>query len=297
MEVETKKTRRSSSPQVQGEYISRHVTAPRGVLPASAAPGPIASSIGMLSLSPATVAVLRPVSFSLRPRRLLQHARPSARRTIYIRSRAGTMPHSKVVAVEELASPEAKWVKLKKCRWQDPEGTERLWEFAERPTRSSSGVDAVAILALLRSESDAFPPSTIIIEQFRPPVNSYVVELPAGLINEGEGAEETAIRELLEETGFKASGVVETSPLLVADPGMTSANMKLVTVDVPFPEKLEMPAQQLDPGEFITARIVELGKLRAELKEYEKKGFVIDARLDHLASGFELTKKLHQPKP
>ncbi|KAI0670693.1 NUDIX hydrolase domain-like protein [Trametes maxima] len=210
------------------------------------------------------------------------------------------MPDSKVVAVEELASSEAKWVKLKKCRWQDPTGTERLWEFAERPTRSSSGVDAVAILALLRSESDAFPPSTIIIEQFRPPVNNYVNFLQAclpRLINEGESAEETAIRELEEETGFKANGVVETSPLLVADPGMTSANMKLVTVDVPFPEKLEMPAQNLDPGEFITARIVELGKLRAELREYEKKGFVVDARLDHLASGFELVKKLHSPKP
>ena len=47
---------------------------------------------------------------------------------------------------------------------------------------------------------------------------------------------------------------------------MTNANMKLVTVDVPFPEKLEMPAQKLDPGEFITARIVELSKLRAEFE-------------------------------
>ncbi|KAI8998928.1 NUDIX hydrolase domain-like protein [Trametes punicea] len=206
------------------------------------------------------------------------------------------MPESKVVAVEELASSEAKWVKLKKCRYQDPTGKERLWEFAERPTRSSSGIDAVAILALLRSETNKFPPSTIIIEQFRPPIDRYVVELPAGLISEGETAEDTAIRELEEETGFKASGVVQTSPLLVCDPGMTNANMKLVTVDVPFPENLEMPAQKLDPGEFIRARIVELAKLSAELKEYEKKGFVIDARLDHLASGFELAEKLRQPR-
>ena len=47
---------------------------------------------------------------------------------------------------------------------------------------------------------------------------------------------------------------------------MTNANMKLVTVDVPFPENLEMPAQKLDPGEFIQVRIVELAKLRAELQ-------------------------------
>ena len=104
-----------------------------------------------------------------------------------------------------------------------------------------------------------------------------------GLIDEGESPEETAIRELEEETGFKASSVIQTSPLLVCDPGphsgspdfqpctdpqvgMTNANMRLVTVDVPFPEKLEMPAQKLDPGEYITARIVELSKLAAEFK-------------------------------
>lgn len=47
---------------------------------------------------------------------------------------------------------------------------------------------------------------------------------------------------------------------------MTNANMKLITVDVPFSDKLEIPAQKLDPGEFITVRIVELAKLRAEFK-------------------------------
>lgn len=42
--------------------------------------------------------------------------------------------------------------------------------------------------------------------------------------------------------------------------------MKLVTVDVPFPEKLEMPIQKLDSGEYITARIVEISKLASEFK-------------------------------
>lgn len=104
--------------------------------------------------------------------------------------------------------------------------------------------------------------------------------------------------------------------------------MKLITVDVPFSDKLEIPAQKLDPGEFITVRIVELAKLRAEFKglpPYQSserrrlpvipirvreegrripapsgpvlnclQGFVIDARLDHLASGFELAEKLRR---
>ncbi len=116
------------------------------------------------------------------------------------------------------------------------------------------------------------------------PLTADTLRFLIGLISEGETPEEAAIRELEEETGFKASGVIQSSPLLVCDPGdattlrlcrtssdtclagMTNANMKLVTVDVPFPEKLEMPAQKLDPGEFITARIVELSKLRAEFQ-------------------------------
>jgi len=149
-------------------------------------------------------------------------------------------------------------------------------------------------LAVLRSETNAFQPSTVIIEQFRAPVGKYVIELPAGLIDGGETPEDAAIRELEEETGFKATKVLESSTLQVCDPGMTTANMKLVVVDVPFRDKLEQSAQKLDPGEFITARIVEIAKLAAELKEYEKKGYVVDARLSHFATGYEMAERIRQ---
>jgi 8-oxo-dGTP pyrophosphatase MutT (NUDIX family) len=45
-------------------------------------------------------------------------------------------------------------------------------------------------------------------------------ELPAGLIDEGETPEQAAIRELEEETGFKASSVIESTPVIVSDPGI-----------------------------------------------------------------------------
>ncbi|KAG8730923.1 hypothetical protein FRC12_019998, partial [Ceratobasidium sp. 428] len=85
------------------------------------------------------------------------------------------------------------------------------------------------------------------------------------LIDSGETAEQTAIRELEEETGYKASGVAQVSPLLVSDPGMTSANMKLVAVNVEIQEG-EEPAQKLDEGEHIVKRVVELDKLLGELE-------------------------------
>lgn len=202
------------------------------------------------------------------------------------------MPEPKIIGSEDLSPKDAKWVTLKKIHWADPTGKERVWESAERTTRGSSGIDAVAVLAILRSETNKFPTSTVIIEQYRPPVAKYVVELPAGLIDDGETPEDAAIRELEEETGFKARDVLESSPMLVADPGMTNANMKLVMVDVPFKGDLEISEQKLDSGEFITRRIVELSKLSEEFAKYEQKGYVVDAKLAHFAHGYDVARKL-----
>ena len=74
------------------------------------------------------------------------------------------------------------------------------WEFATRNTSKP----AVAIVAVTSDET------VILVEQFRPPVNSAVIELPAGLAGDIAGAEdeplvEAAKRELLEETGYVAS--------------------------------------------------------------------------------------------
>jgi len=182
---------------------------------------------------------------------------------------------------------------LKKINWQDQSGKKRVWEVAERRTRGSSGIDAVAILALVRSKTRAFPLSTVIIEQYRPPVGKFVVELPAGLIDDGETPEEAAIRELREETGYEAEGVLDSSSVVVNDPGMTNANMKLVILDVTLDGEMESPEQNLEPGETITRRAVEVAKLYSVLKEYEKKeDHIVDTRLLHLAAGFDLAERL-----
>jgi len=73
------------------------------------------------------------------------------------------------------------------------------WEYVERC--QTTGV--VTIVALTRSSK------LILVEQFRPPVQRRVVELPAGLAGDIQGQEQedleaAARRELLEETGYEA---------------------------------------------------------------------------------------------
>ncbi|KAH7096208.1 NUDIX hydrolase domain-like protein [Auriculariales sp. MPI-PUGE-AT-0066] len=199
----------------------------------------------------------------------------------------------RVIRSEDLSPNDAKWVTLKKLTWVDPNGKERPWEVAERTTRAASGIDAVAVLALIRppaSKKGAYEPSTVLVEQYRPPVRARCVELPAGLIDGGETPEHAAVRELREETGFEVTekDVVHSSTLMVSDPGMTNANMKLVVVRVEAESIEQLPLQHLDEGEFITRRIVALKDLSQELKAYEAKGFAVDARLAHFAAGYDL---------
>jgi ADP-ribose pyrophosphatase len=132
-----------------------------------------------------------------------------------------TLGTAKLTAREPLQTSEAKFLSLSKLRWIDEEGKERTWESADRKTRSSGGIDAVAIFPLL--SHPRLPLSTIVVLQYRPPVGRIVVELPAGLIDEGESPSETALRELVEETGYgseRPAQVDNESVELVNDPGV-----------------------------------------------------------------------------
>lgn len=93
------------------------------------------------------------------------------------------------------------------------------WEYAGRV----GGVRAVVILA---EHEGCF----ILVEQPRAPVGGHCLELPAGLVGDhGDGAsvEETAVRELEEETGFTAERIERLGDFH-ASPGMLSESFTLV---------------------------------------------------------------------
>lgn len=130
----------------------------------------------------------------------------------------------------------------------------------------------------------------MIVIQYRPPLDSYTVEWPAGLIDEKESPEEAAVREFKEETGYECK-VLSVTPVLAADPGLSSANMKLVMVEVKLGEDYQEPEQRLEDGEHIQRVVVPLKDLYAKLVEYsEKERFVVAAKLFHFAAGMEFAR-------
>lgn len=90
---------------------------------------------------------------------------------------------------------EGKFLRVVDVEYSDGvEGMLRRWEAVERV-----GCDGIVGVVPFTGEGEV-----ILIRQFRPPVNGYVIELPAGLCDPGETLEDAARRELIEETGYSA---------------------------------------------------------------------------------------------
>jgi ADP-ribose pyrophosphatase len=190
-----------------------------------------------------------------------------------------------ITNISDLSTSESRWVALKKIDYVDQTGVARSWEVATRKTRGTAGVDAVAMGNILLHPSR--PPSTMLVIQYRPPLDAYTVEWPAGLVDADETAEQAAVREFREETGYDCS-VLSVSPVQAADPGMSNANMQLVMVEAQLGDGDELPEQRLDDGERIERVVVPLAEFYDRLVEYTKKPrMVVAAKLFHFAAGMQ----------
>ncbi|KAK2018370.1 NUDIX domain-containing protein [Colletotrichum eremochloae] len=196
---------------------------------------------------------------------------------------------AQVTETGPLSEDEARWIKLVKINYKDQNGQARTWESAERRTRPKNGeIDGVGIVAILEKPTG---PEIILQKQYRPPIDKVTIEVPAGLVDEGETAEEAAVRELKEETGYvgKAS---ETTPIMFNDPGFCNTNLRMihVTIDTSLPEN-QNPKAELEEGEFIEVFTVPLANFWDECVRLEAEGYAIDARVGTIAEGIELAKK------
>jgi ADP-ribose pyrophosphatase len=96
------------------------------------------------------------------------------------------------------------------------------WEYVSR----TRGVKAAVILAIVEDD-------VLLVEQYRVPLGRPCLELPAGLVgdhDEGEAVEIAAIRELEEETGYRADHVVSLGRFY-SSPGMSSEYFTLLRAE------------------------------------------------------------------
>mgnify|MGYP000191477127 CR=1 FL=1 len=128
------------------------------------------------------------------------------------------------------------WAEIVEFSYEDDKKQVRKWEGLHRKHRA----EAVIIVARMQP-SGRF----IIIRQFRPPTNSYILEFPAGLVDPGESQETTAIRELFEETGYRAKRWARAGVMHPVISYSTEFN------EIWFAQDLSLGERQLDPGEFL----------------------------------------------
>jgi ADP-ribose pyrophosphatase len=134
-------------------------------------------------------------------------------------------------------------------------------EYIEKP-------NAIGVMLL-----DAKEERTLLVDQYRPGTNSHLLEIPAGIIEDGETALSTLERELREETGYTIDDVefiYRSNEPLASSPGYTTEKLyiyivKLKSNDI---EPLEL---ELDLTEDLTTKWVKLEELEDIITDMKTK--------------------------
>lgn len=152
------------------------------------------------------------------------------------------------------------------------------------------------MVAILTDPKSSAGPSLLLQKQFRPPIDKVTIEVPSGLIDEGEDAGTSAIRELKEETGYIASLPKDAKAaegfIMFNDPGFCNTNTKMIFVEVDMTDpRNQSPEPELEENEYIETFTIPLDNLWNELEKLDQQGFAIDARVGTLAQGMEIAKK------
>lgn len=185
-----------------------------------------------------------------------------------------------VKIIERRTLWEGKFLRSILTRYIDSSGAVREWESFER-------VNCKGIVAIVPVTDDK---EVLLIRQFRPPVNGYVIEFPAGLNDRGDTLEEAARRELLEETGYSARELI----FLTKGPMSSGASGEILTVFLAKGLALNQVQGQgqgvgmRDEAEDIEVLKIPIDELEHKLSALRSEGNYVDLKIYGL---IELAKK------
>lgn len=142
------------------------------------------------------------------------------------------------------------------------------WEFATR-----TNVCGVAVLIPVTADGEI-----VLVEQYRPPVQRRVIELPAGLIGDqgdpDEPVEDGAQRELIEETGYRAGRLTR----LLDCPSTSGMSDEIITFFL-AEELTEAGPGGGDESEDITVHQVPLASAPTWLGQRREEGLYLDPKV------------------
>lgn len=146
-------------------------------------------------------------------------------------------------------------INLKVLQVELPNGKVGKREIVEHP-------GAVGIVAYLNSDT------ILIVEQFRKALDRTILEIPAGKIEKGEDIKLCGIRELEEETGYRAKKFQLLGKIATA-PGFSDEYIYLYKATELYKGEVNR-----DDDEFINVKSYSIDKI----KEMVKSGEVIDGK-------------------
>ena len=135
-------------------------------------------------------------------------------------------------------------------------------------------ISGIVVLAAVTDDGEL-----LLVEQFRPPIDGRILELPAGLAGDsaavaGEAIERAAVRELEEETGYRPGS------LQVLGEFEPTAGVMRETYTMYLCRDLEKVGEGGgDESEDIVVHAVPLGQVPAFISAKRGEGLAIDAKI------------------
>jgi ADP-ribose pyrophosphatase len=162
--------------------------------------------------------------------------------------------------------------------YKDHKGVLREWEAVSR--LNTKGV--VIIIPITKRKE------LILIKQYRPALDRYVIELPAGLVETNEDYIAAGKRELIEETGYSSEKLTLLTDGVMST-GINVEHWKIVIADnVEKASREILATYKSDENEYIEVLKVPLDSIFAALEHFKKNDTEIDLRIYGL---IELAKK------